>query len=152
MSAGAPRTDDLLLRMEALLRDWRPDSLVPAPVHADIPLLTEALSDDDERTPGDFPPVPAGITTEVLQAHLAVAAEHVMHELYRTLSTEINERLGEQLRAGIQAAVDHSINRTLLGLRRQLLVSVAESLTRSIEHTGRSDATPTDPSPPLTRP
>ena len=141
--AGTP----LLDRMESLLAEWRLHAR-PAPAAPDIPLLTDTLPDGDDAYVADAPPLPGGISREVFQAHLAVAAEKVMLALYRDLSTDLNERIADEMRR----AVDLAIARAVRNLRQQVLISVAESLTQSIEKTGWQPAGRNDEPHPKSKP
>lgn len=119
---------ELLAHMETLLESWRPR---PGDALHDFPLLTETPI-EDESTDAVPPPVPAGVSREVLQAHLAEASEKVMMALYRDLSTDLNERMATEMRR----LIEQGIQRATKTLRQQILVSVAESLTRSVERAG----------------
>ena len=132
------RPDELLERMETLLREWRP-AVEPGEAQLEIPLLTEALQDEGADGEEERPPIPAGVSPELLQAHLAVAAEQVMRDLYRDLTAELNDTVARRMNETIAQAVDEAIARTVKGLRRQVLVSVAESLTHSIEDVGHAE-------------
>ena len=138
---------DLLAHMESLLDAWRPR---PGEAQPDIPMLTDTQLEAEaaEAAAALPPPMPAGMSREVLQAHLAEAAEQVMVTLYRDLSTELNERMASEMRR----LVDQGINRATKTLRQQILVSVAESLTRSIERAGSASSTRAEPLPAKSKP
>ncbi len=135
---------DLLAHMEALLDAWRPR---PGEAQPDIPMLTETPQEADEASALP-PPTPAGMSREVLQAHLSEAAERVMVTLYRDLSTELNERMATEMRR----LVDQGIHRATKTLRQQILVSVAESLTRSVDRAGHPPGPHGDELPPRPKP
>ncbi len=137
MKRRPPHADALLEHMEDLLKTWRPDSL-QADGQFEIPLLTDTVKDAAQGI-GDRPPIPAGVTRELLQAHLAVAAEQVMQSLYHELATDLGEHLHERLRHTIDGAVDQALQHALNSLRRQILVRVADALTESIEGLGRAE-------------
>jgi hypothetical protein len=146
MSASAGG-EELLARMEALLSEWRPPGGT-SEQQLEIPLLTDTLLDPGDE--GAVPParIPRGLKRELFQAHLAVAAEKVMQSLYRDLSTDLNDKIAEEMRR----VVDQAIVRAVRGLRQQILVSVADSLTHSIEQLGSPESErPTDP-PSKSRP
>lgn len=146
--AAPPQTGTTLLEhMEALLAEWRRHAR-PGAGMPDIPLLTDTLPEGGERYIEEPPMLPGGISREVFQAHLAVAAEKVMLALYRDLSTDLNERIADEMRR----AVDLAIARAVKNLRQQVLISVAESLTQSIEKTGWQPAARADEPHPKSKP
>jgi hypothetical protein len=120
--------------METLLAEWRPQ-VRASEGQLEIPLLTEALREASDFSDDAPPPIPTGMPREVFQAHLAVAAEKVMLALYRDLSSDLNDKMAEEMRR----LIDQAISRAVKSLRQQILVSVAESLTHSIENLGRAD-------------
>lgn len=133
MTTTGPRHGaELLAHMEALLAAWRPS---PGEAFRDIPLLTETPLEEDPTAPLPAP-MPSGMSREVLQAHLSEAAEQMMVTLYRDLSTDLNERMAEEMRR----LIEHGIARATQTLRQQILVSVAESLNHSVEQAGKSEA------------
>lgn len=142
---GEPLHGEALLRhMESLLEAWRPS---PDAVQPEIPLLTDTGVDtaEDGEDGEATPPVPAGLTREILQLHLADAAEKVMLALYRDLSADLNERMAAEMRR----LVDQGIQRATRTLRQQILVSISESLTRSVEQAGNPP--PARPGPPASK-
>jgi len=144
-------SDALLEHMESLLRAWRP--VVPAgEPPTEIPELTDALQNSEDTRFASVAPIPAGVSREVLQAQLAVAAEQVMRDLYRTLSTDLNDRISARVNKAVKNAVEQTLAETVVGLRRSILVSVAEALTESIEHIGDAETTLPVESPLLSRP
>jgi len=140
-----------LEHMESLLRSWRP-VVSSSEQPTEIPELTDALQSTEETRFASVAPIPAGVSREVLQAQLAVAAEQVMRDLYRTLSTDLNDRISARVNKAVTHAVEQTLSETVVGLRRSILVSVAEALTESIEHIGEAETTQPDESPLLTRP
>ena len=143
-------SDALLEHMESLLRAWRP-VVSPSDAPSEIPELTDALQSTEETRFASVAPIPAGVSREVLQAQLAVAAEQVMRDLYRSLSTDLNDRISARVNKAVTHAVEHTLAETIVGLRRSILVSVAEALTESIEHVGEAETTQPDESPLLSR-
>jgi len=143
-------SDALLEHMESLLRAWRPGVTNSEPP-TEIPELTDALQDSEETRFASVAPIPSGISREVLQAQLAVAAEQVMRDLYRTLSTDLNDRISARVNKAVTNAVEQTLAETVVGLRRSILVSVAEALTESIEHLGEAETTLPEESPLLSR-
>ncbi len=138
MKRRPPHADALLERMEDLLRQWRPENLA-AEGQLEIPLLTDTVKGAAQGLGGERPPVPSGVTRELLQAHLAVAAEEVMQSLYHELAADLNEHLHERLRHTIDGAVDQALQHAMNALRRQILVRVADALTESIETLGHAE-------------
>lgn len=143
-------SDALLEHMEAMLRASRPAVPTGEPP-AEIPELTDALQDSSNSRFAQAAPIPEGVSREVLQAQLAVAAEQVMRDLYRTLSTDLNDRIAERIKKAISYAVEQTLEETVVGLRRSILVSVAEALTENIEHVGQAETARPDESPFLSR-
>ncbi len=137
-----PHSDVLQQRMDRLLDQWRPESLLRE-AQLEIPMLTDAVKDAVGNF-SDQPPVPMGMTREMLQGHLAVAAETVMQELYRELAGDLHEHLYDRLRETVDTAVDQALQHAMSGLRRQILLRVAEAMTDSIESIGRGTASRPD--------
>lgn len=136
--------------MESLLRAWRP-AVTTSEQPSEIPELTDALQHSEESRFASVAPIPDGVSREVLQAQLAVAAEQVMRDLYRTLSTDLNDRISARVNKAVSNAVEHTLAETVVGLRRSILVSVAEALTESIELLGDAETTLPEESPLLSR-
>ena len=137
-----PHSDALQKQMDTLLEQWRPENLA-VDAQMEIPMLTDAVKDAPGNA-ADQPPVPMGMTREVLQGHLAVAAETVMQELYRELAGDLHEHVYERLRETVDTAVDQALQHAMNSLRRQILLRVTEAMTDSIESIGRGSTAHSD--------
>jgi len=74
-----------------------------------------------------------------------------MRDLYRTRATDLNDRISARVNKAVTNAVEQTLAETVVGLRRSILVSVAEALTESIEHLGEAETTLPEESPLLSR-
>jgi hypothetical protein len=137
-----PRLSDeeILRKMDRLLRKYRPAGTLREPVPSDIPILTEIELDLTEAVTQDTPP-PAtpksgsaakqkltGGQERALRGRMEQVFERVLRDLDEHIEAHIRRQLHEQL----AATLEHAIGQASVGLKSQLLERIADTIAHAI--------------------